>query len=198
MSNESSKLHSQRLVNGDFHRYLIGKGIDIGCGPDPVRPPNGVVRTWDLGEGDAQFLAGVADDSFDFVYSSHCLEHMVTVTEALHNWSRVLRPGGFLYLVVPDYILYEKLTWPSRFNHDHKHSFCLTTTREQVRRSTHWNIHLDLARELTELGHKILEVRREDFHFDYNLGANIDQTLGPAVAQICIVSKKSPSAPLGG
>ncbi len=33
-------------------------------------------RVWDWEDGDAQDLAGVAEDSLDFVHSSHCLEHL--------------------------------------------------------------------------------------------------------------------------
>src|SRR5207248_11335926 len=115
-----SKCKSMREQRGDFDNYLRGSGIDIGAGDDPLIIPNGTVRVWDLAEGDAQLMAGVADNTYDFVYSSHCLEHMRDVEQALRNWVRILKPGGILYLVVPDYILYEKMVWPSRFNPDHK------------------------------------------------------------------------------
>jgi len=123
---ETSKCHDMRLARGDFQNYLRGDGIDIGAGDDALRVPSGTVRPWDQPDGDAQLLAGISADCFDFVYSSHCLEHMRGVPEALENWIRVLRPGGWLYVVVPDYLLYEKMTWPSPFNSDHpteKHTF---------------------------------------------------------------------------
>jgi len=47
-------------------------------------------------------LAGVADESYDFVVSSHCLEHVANPLRALHEWRRVTRPGGHLVLVLPD------------------------------------------------------------------------------------------------
>ncbi len=42
------------------------------------------------------------DDTLDYLVSSHVLEHLPDPLAALYEWHRVLRPGGFLYLVVPD------------------------------------------------------------------------------------------------
>ena len=91
---ETSKCEEIRRNRGDFDNFLKGKGIDIGAGDDVLKIPNGTVRPWDKGEGNAQLMAGVPDNEYDFVYSSHCLEHMVDVTEALTNWLRILTPGG--------------------------------------------------------------------------------------------------------
>lgn len=41
------------------------------------------------------------DACFDFVFSSHCLEHMPDTIRSLEEWKRVLKPGGFLVLVLP-------------------------------------------------------------------------------------------------
>lgn len=51
-------------------------------------------------EGSA--LEGIADATYDFVLSSHNLEHMANPIKALNNWKRVLKPRGFLLLVLPD------------------------------------------------------------------------------------------------
>jgi ubiquinone/menaquinone biosynthesis C-methylase UbiE len=83
------------------------------------------LRAWDMPDGDAQLLAGVRDESFDFVHSSHCLEHMRNPAEALHNWFRVLKPNGHLICMVPDEDLYEQGHFPSAFNADHKWTFTL-------------------------------------------------------------------------
>ena len=91
---ETGKCSQMRLRRGDFDRYLIGSGIDIGAGGDLLKITNGTVKRWDKSEGDAQLMEGVKDESFDFVYSSHCLEHMKDVEIALRNWIRILKPGG--------------------------------------------------------------------------------------------------------
>lgn len=51
---------------------------------------------------EATNLAGIEDDSYDFVLSSHCLEHVANPLAALHEWRRVTRPGGWLVLALPD------------------------------------------------------------------------------------------------
>jgi ubiquinone/menaquinone biosynthesis C-methylase UbiE len=83
------------------------------------------VVIYDRPQGDAQMLSNVADQTFDFIFSSHCLEHMRDPYEALSNWIRVVRPGGYLVISVPDEDLYEQGVWPSTFNSDHKFSFTI-------------------------------------------------------------------------
>lgn len=51
---------------------------------------------------DAQSLHTLEDRSQDFVVAAHVIEHMRNPILALQNWVRVLKPGGRLYLVVPD------------------------------------------------------------------------------------------------
>ncbi len=184
--NETSKCHQMRLENRHFEKYLHGRGIDIGCGLDPLKPPHGTVEKWDLQEGDAKYLEGIPDNTFDFVYSSHCLEHLTDIPVALRNWRRVLKPTGILYFVVPDFLLYEKLCFPSRYNSDHKHTFSLTShlIRAQVKRDNHWTL-----TELTPLLGYIFECGLNDRGYDYSAG-NEDQTLGNAMAQLYFVSGK--------
>lgn len=88
---ETRKARARRLREGFFKKYCQGEGLDIGCASDPVTPN---CSGWDLPNGDAQYLKGIKDESFDFVYSSHCLEHMRDVRVALKNWFRVVRGGG--------------------------------------------------------------------------------------------------------
>lgn len=42
------------------------------------------------------------DHSLDYVVASHVLEHVANPAGALAEWRRVTRPGGIIYLVVPD------------------------------------------------------------------------------------------------
>lgn len=179
-----------RILHGHFEKYLHGDGIDVGCGTDPLVVPKGTVRPWDTKDGNGAILSGVANESLDFAYSSHCLEHIHGTKAALANWTRVTKHGGFLFVVVPDYQLYEKLEWPSKYNTSHKHSFSIDITREQVARSNHWHVQNDLIPLLTVLGVEILDVALEEDGFDYNNGM-ADQTLeDQALSQIRIIGQK--------
>ena len=123
---------ARRLSDANFlNRYFVGTGIDIGGRVDPLVayrelfPRMAEVRTWDLNDGDAQFMEGVADETYHFVYSSHCLEHLGDAEEGLRNWFRILKPGGHMVVVVPDEDLYEQGIFPSTFNRDHKVTFTI-------------------------------------------------------------------------
>jgi SAM-dependent methyltransferase len=106
-------------------RYLAGEGIEIGALHNPLElPPGASVRYVDrmpvtqlrehypelAGEelvavdviDDGETLASLADESVDFVVANHFLEHCEDPIAALLSMFRVLRPGGVLYLAVPD------------------------------------------------------------------------------------------------
>ena len=120
---ETSKAKSRRIRESFFEQFCNGRGLDIGYGGDLLSEN---CTGWDYEHGDAQYLKTIPDSEFDFVYSSHTLEHVVNPRIALQNWWRVLKNGGYLILYVPHRDLYEKKkTLPSRWNTDHKHFFLL-------------------------------------------------------------------------
>lgn len=47
-------------------------------------------------------LSGLPDASYDFVLSSHMIEHTANPLGAMEAWKRVLKPRGTLVLLVPD------------------------------------------------------------------------------------------------
>jgi SAM-dependent methyltransferase len=190
---ECSKSVLRRLHDANFVRiYFRGSGIDIGGKPDPLVlylelfPLMREVRTWDVEDGDAQLMAGVPDESLDFVHSSHCLEHLRDPKEALRNWFRILKPAGHLIVTVPDEDLYEQGMFPSTFNRDHKWTFTVSKAKSWSDRSVSM---LDL---LTRLG-PAADIRRIDVidsTYRYNL-PRYDQTLSPvAEAAVEVVVRK--------
>ena len=185
---ETTKSQILRENRGDFEKFLHGNGIDIGAGDDILTIKNGTVVPWDIHNGNAQDMSGVNYETYDFVYSSHCLEHMVDIEETLFNWCRILKYGGILYLVIPDMYLYEKNIWPSKYNGDHKHTFSLDISKEKVNRVNHYHIE-DIRKILRQYDIEILESYLEDKNFDYNRFDD-DQTLTGALSQICIIGKK--------
>lgn len=129
---QTTKSIVRRLHDPGFTtKYFSGVGIDIGSGPDPLAnykaffPKVTCILSWDQEQGDSTHMAGVPDNTYDFVHSSHCLEHLNDPGLGLSNWWRILKPGGYLILLVPDEDLYEQRVWPSTFNHDHKVTFTI-------------------------------------------------------------------------
>ena len=59
----------------------------------------------------------------DYVYSSHTLEDAVDTSAVLKEWCRVLKPGGYLVLFLPDQVAYEARCVLDGIepNQDHKH-----------------------------------------------------------------------------
>lgn len=194
---ECSKSISRRLSDSNFiNRYFVGKGLDIGGKPDPLSLYEGLFcqlessRTWDWEDGDAQYLASVGDGEFDFVHSSHCLEHLVDPREGLRNWLRVVRDGGYLVITVPDEDLYEQGIFPSTFNRDHKWTFTIYKSQSWSDRS------LNLLDMVRELGPDAEVVKIEQLSATYRFDLpRFDQTLTPvAECGIELVIRKRPAA----
>lgn len=194
---ECSKSIQRRLGDSNFlRRYFVGKGVDIGGKPDPLClykeffPLMEAVKTWDLEDGDAQFMTGVDDCSLDFVHSSHCLEHLVDPVEGMRNWLRVVREGGYLVLTVPDEDMYEQGVFPSTFNRDHKWTFTIFKTKS-------WSdCSINLLDLVCELGPSAELLRIEQLSANYRFDLpRFDQTLTPvAECGIELVIRKRPVA----
>lgn len=176
---ETSKALRRRMRDPNFATtYFRGRAIDIGAGPDGLRRQLGIwpllksVDEWDKDDGDAQELPGVADNTYDLVYSSHCLEHVRDPQAALARWYEVLKPGGHIVVAVPDFYTYERRQWPSRFNPDHKTRFTFETVSNTI------------GVALAATDSETIKVERITEHFDPSLPPDVDQTMG--LAEACI------------
>lgn len=78
--------------------YCSGKGLDIGAGAWPLP---GAIPIQDEARRNAYELSMFPDESLDYVFSSHCLEHLKQWRKALRIWIRKLRPGGHIVLYLP-------------------------------------------------------------------------------------------------
>lgn len=81
----------------------VGEGVDVGCnriewsfpGSTPIDP-----------NIDAQFDAlnfPPKLHELDYIFSSHCLEHLDNWVKVLDYWTFKLKVGGVLFLYLPDY-----------------------------------------------------------------------------------------------
>jgi len=124
----NSRAHNRRVEEKFYEKYITGKGIDIGC-TYHERSITPTVQLWDLKTrpgGDATFMNGVADNTYDYVLASHILEHLEDPAKAITNWFRIVKPGGYLMICVPERDLFElKKELPSDFNTEHKWYFKL-------------------------------------------------------------------------
>jgi SAM-dependent methyltransferase len=193
MSRECSKAVTRRSRDPEFaQRYLVGRGLDIGAGSDSLSrqraafPRITKVRDWDMQDGDGQLLDGIDDCEFDFVHSSHSLEHMVDPVAALRRWLAVTVYSGHVVCLVPDEDMYEQGVWPSTFNGDHKYTF---TAWKRVSWSNASVNVLDLVRMV---GPDAELVRLEVCYgsFDYQPGRRVDQTLGASESAIEFVLRR--------
>lgn len=96
--------------------FCHGYGYDIGCnrqewclpGSEPIDPA--------MNDFDAYNLPPL---NVDYIYSSHCLEHLPNYVQALNYWNSKLKKGGVLFLYLPncDYQEY----WAPTSNKKHLH-----------------------------------------------------------------------------
>jgi SAM-dependent methyltransferase len=106
-------------------KYLSGDGIEIGALHSPLKVPSAAkVRYVDrmsvadlrkqypelsrckLVEVDiidnGENLTSIDDNSLDFVIANHMIEHCQEPIGTMQQFLRVLKPGGVLYMAVPD------------------------------------------------------------------------------------------------
>jgi tetratricopeptide (TPR) repeat protein len=144
--------HRRRAVYNNrtlmARRHLAGRGIEIGAFCNPTTMPEGAsvryVDAYDTAELYRRFpehaarmlvevdvvengetLASFAAASEDFIVANHMLEHCEDPIGTLANMLRVLRPGGVLFLAVPDKrFTFDELRPLTSFEHllrDHHH-----------------------------------------------------------------------------
>ena len=74
-------------------------GVDIGGGANPFPGAQSI----DLEQVDlnADMLSGVVKKNRNFIFSSHCLEHLKNPAEVIVQMFKMLKPGGVLFLYLP-------------------------------------------------------------------------------------------------
>lgn len=107
--NETAKVHHR------IAPFVYGHGLDLGCGAWPLKVEKtrensclGVDAGYAVwGTAGAELICDVtrmpmlANESFDYVYSSHTLEDMIYPEAVLAEWWRLIKVGGKLILYLP-------------------------------------------------------------------------------------------------
>lgn len=93
---------------------MTGRRLEIGPGPYPkggtgwelfdLHPWDDTDPNYKWHVGDARDLSRFADNTFDEIYASQVLEHFshLETWDVLAEWFRVIKPGGYLTLTLPD------------------------------------------------------------------------------------------------
>ncbi|MEN6440734.1 MAG: methyltransferase domain-containing protein [Syntrophobacter sp.] len=158
---ESRKTHKKRIETGFYKNYMSGTGLDIGFlgyveGVVPILPgATGIDLNYPGYDG---IRLPFPDDSQDYVFSSHVLEHVADYTAVLREWHRVVKPGGHIVITVPHWHLYEKRqSPPSDWNKDHKRFY------------TPGTLMAELEESLTPNTYRVVHLRDNDDGFNYDI-----------------------------
>lgn len=137
---ETLKCYERRKKENFFDKYISGNGIDIGCGrlygySDDIRVHNSAIAH-DKDMCDAHTMEIFEDEIFDYVYSSHVLEHLEDPCLAIFNWFRICKNQGHIIIAVPSKYRYEKKeNLPSLWNTDHKRFYTVSSLAEEIEKS---------------------------------------------------------------
>lgn len=113
---ELEQHNAMQFVKEDAIKWCNGVGIDVGSGGCPFPGAKAI----DEGDNENAYIIREEDETYDYVFSSHCLEHLNSPKAALQEWLRVLKRGGILYLYLPhpDYIPWRTATMPKWHKQD--------------------------------------------------------------------------------
>jgi SAM-dependent methyltransferase len=137
--NRRARIVDIGCANGGLLAALQAKGFQNVCGIDPS--PACVEATRNLARGEAWVgtLARIPEEvgTFDGIILSHVMEHVRDLAAAMELVHRLLNPGGWVYIEVPDASRYEEfLVAPFQdFNTEHINHFSETSLANLCRRN---------------------------------------------------------------
>lgn len=150
-----------KLDSGFFNKYMSGIGLDIGYagyveGTLPIlETAIGIDLNYPGYDG---VNLPFPSESQDYVYSSHCLEHILHYQNSLIEWFRVLKIGGHLIIAVPHQYLYEKkLILPSVWNEGHLRFYTPSSLLKEIEESLQPN------------SYRVRFLEDGDLNFNYNV-----------------------------
>ena len=94
-----------------------GVGVDIGCNRIEWCFPGAMPIDPVINDYNAISFPG---ENLDYIFSSHCLEHLLNWVDVLDYWTSKLRTGGTLFLYLPDY---SQTYWRPWHNRKHVNIF---------------------------------------------------------------------------
>jgi len=130
-------------ATGNASRFIIpfalevckGVGYDLGCNREEWKLPNAMA--WDISIEPRQDALKLPELMVDFIFSSHCLEHLPNWVDALEHWGSRLKSKGVLFLYLPHY---DSQYWRSWNNRKHIHNLNAETIIDYLKDRAYKNI----------------------------------------------------------
>lgn len=155
------KLYPAFQAQGNAAQFAIpyakqvcrGNGYDIGCNREEWKLPGS--RGIDIGFNDGYHALNLPDEEVDYIFSSHCLEHLHDWVQVLTYWKNKLKTGGVLFLYLPHY---DQEYWRPWHNLKHKNIFQPNIIRDYMNDNGFTNIFVsekDLNCAFMAMGQKI-------------------------------------------
>lgn len=117
--------------------FCQGHGYDIGCNrPEWSFPGSTPI---DIVFDDPWGAYNLPDEPVDYIFSSHCLEHLPDWVKALDYWTDHIKPGGILFLYLP---CYSQKYWRPWNNRKHLHVMQPEVIRDYMIDRNYTNIFL--------------------------------------------------------
>lgn len=121
------------LAEGNHAQYILpvakqilrnkNLGVDVGCKKPSWAYPGAILADIDLTENPWHALNLPRVGELDYIFSSHCLEHIENWEEVLEYWNKSLAKDGIIFLYLPHM---DGEYWDKRFMTTRRHvnNFC--------------------------------------------------------------------------
>jgi hypothetical protein len=130
----------------------IGKGVDVGCMKEEWSFPGSMIVDPVI---NGYHALNFPWDNLDYIFSSHCLEHVPDWVNVLLYWSTKLKSKGTLFLYLPDY---SQTYWRPWHNKKHVNIFSAQIISDFLKDNDFKNIFtsgVDLNNSFMVMGTKI-------------------------------------------
>jgi predicted SAM-dependent methyltransferase len=132
--------------------FCKGIGVDVGCMKEEWAFPGAYLVDPSINDYHA---LDFPYNELDYIFSSHCLEHVYDWVDILDYWTSKLKPTGILFLYLPDY---SQEYWKPWNNRKHKNIFTPQIISDYMNENGYKNIFasgVDLNNAFMVVGEKI-------------------------------------------
>tara|TARA_B100000287_G_scaffold295839_1_gene279035 strand:+ start:88 stop:579 length:492 start_codon:yes stop_codon:yes gene_type:complete len=139
----NNDIYPEFQIHGNASQFAIpyakhickGKGYDIGCMKKEWSFPGSIPI--DLDFDDEWEALNLPEKNIDYIFSSHCLEHIPDWVSVMDYWYETLKVGGSLFLYLPDY---SQKYWRPWNNKKHLHIFSPSIIKDYLESKNYKNI----------------------------------------------------------